>query len=75
MTEINTDDFRLKIRTAFAVLDKSWATLTEFQVAFITGLKKYFFKNKTLTEKQAIVLFEIITNLKTNDTKTEKNDN
>jgi hypothetical protein len=65
-----------KIKEAFRVLSQHQDSMTEFQVVFISGLKKYFTRNKTLTAGQQECLFQITTNLKTNDnTKTEKNDN
>ena len=49
-----------EVKEAFKYLDQRQAHLTDFQISFIAGLKKYYTRNKTLTEKQSAVLFEII---------------
>lgn len=48
------------IKDAFSFLSQNQAQLTESQISFITGLRKFFKKHKTLTERQAAALFEII---------------
>ena len=54
----------VEINEAFKLLAQHQAHLTEFQISFITGLKKYYTRNKTLSDKQKIVLSEITRNLK-----------
>lgn len=48
------------IKESFAYLESHQDHLTEFQASFILSLRKYFKKHKSLTEKQSVILFEIV---------------
>ena len=49
----------IKIKETFDFLYLHERNLTAFQMNFIEGCKKYFTKNKTLSEKQIKTLLEI----------------
>lgn len=49
----------IKIKEAFDFLYVNSRYLTKNQSDFVAGLKRYYHKNKELTEKQQTVLFEI----------------
>lgn len=51
------------IKTIFKWLDRNKSLMNPYQARFIDGLKKYFSRNKNLTEKQLFVLYEIRNNL------------
>ena len=48
-----------RIKEAFDSLYLQQRKMTSGQLEFINGLKKYFVKNKTLSEKQSSALFEM----------------
>ncbi len=48
------------IKEGFKFLGQHQDMLTEYQVSFISGLRKYYKDHKTLTEKQSVALFEIV---------------
>lgn len=56
-----------EIKEAFKALNQQPESMTEYQAEFVASLRKYFKRNKMLSEKQAAALLEIATNLKSND--------
>lgn len=50
---------RNEIREAFIFLSEHERAFTENQLILIRGLKKYYTRTKTLTEKQLIILAEL----------------
>jgi hypothetical protein len=57
----NNDDFMDKpdIRAIFRNFDSNKESLTQYQIDFINGIKRYYRRNKTLTERQQEVLMNI----------------
>jgi len=48
-----------RIKECFDSLYLHQKNMTSAQLEFVNGLKKYFVKNKTLSEKQSSALFEM----------------
>jgi hypothetical protein len=56
-----------EIKTAFKYLEENKLLLNENSTYFINSLKKYFTRNKTLSERQQKALFEIQNSLLINN--------
>ena len=61
-------DINKEIKETFKILESSQNLLSENAIFFVKSLKKYFDKNKRLSEKQFKILLEIKNNREINNT-------
>ena len=64
MIETNELTMNVRIKECFDFLYQHQRDLTSGQLEFVNGLKKHFDKNKTLSDKQAKILFEMVKYMK-----------